>query len=163
MTTLVRWDPAAEVDSLQSEMNRLFDGFFGGRANGSNGTARRWIPPMDLAETDDELILTADLPGVGEEDVAIEIKDGALTISGERKNAREQSGHGYHRVERSFGRFARTLALPRGVDAESVAASFADGVLEVRIPKPAERKPHRVQIGRNGQEQASIEGEATQK
>lgn len=161
MTTLVRWDPATEVDSLQSEMNRLFDGFFGGRANGPNAP-RRWIPPMDLAETDGELILTADLPGVAEEDVAIEIKDGTLAISGERKDAREEKGRGYHRLERSFGRFSRTLTLPRGVEAESVAASFEDGVLEVRIPKPEERRPHRVQIGGAG-EPAAIEGEGSEK
>jgi HSP20 family protein len=160
MTTLVRWDPAAEVDSLQSEMNRLFDGFFGGRGNGS-GT-RRWIPPMDLAETEEELILTADLPGVAEDDVAIEIKDGTLAISGERRDTREQGGRGYHRVERSFGRFARTLTLPRGVDAESVAARFEDGVLEVRIPKPEERRPPRVQIG-GGEDRVAIDGEGTEK
>lgn len=160
MTTLVRWDPATEVDSLQSEMNRLFDGFFGVRGNGSG--SRRWIPPMDLAETEDELILTADLPGVREEDVAIEIKDGTLTVSGERKDAREESGRGYHRVERSFGRFSRTLTLPRGVDAESVAARFDDGVLEVHIPKPEERKPHRVRIG-EGEDRSAIEGQGSEK
>lgn len=158
MTTLVRWDPALEVDSLQSEMGRLFDGFFGDRATG----ARRWMPAMDLAESEGELILTADLPGMGEDDVAIEVKDGILSISGERTDSREESGLGFHRAERSFGRFSRTLTLPRGVDASKVAAEFNDGVLEVRIPKPEERKPHRVRIG-GGEEPAAIEGDATEK
>ena len=159
MTTLVRWDPAAEVDSLQSEVNRLFDGFFGGgRSNGS----RRWIPPMDLAETEDELVLTADLPGMSEEDIAIEVKDGVLAVTGERKDGRRESGSGYHRAERSFGRFSRTLALPRGVDAEHVSAKFDRGVLEVHIPKPEERKPFRVQIG-GADEQPAIEAEGTEK
>ena len=161
MTTLVRWDPALEVESLQSEMNRLFDGFFGGRANGS--TARRWVPAMDLAETEDELILTADLPGLDEGDISIEIKDGTLTLAGERKDLRESEGRGYHRVERSFGRFSRTMSMPRGVDAESVRAQFHQGVLEVRIPKPEERKPHRVQISANGNGKPAIEGEASEK
>ena len=161
MTTLVRWDPAVEVDSLQSEMNRLFDGFFGGRSNGSE-SARRWVPQMDLAETEDDLVLTADLPGVSPDDVSIEIKEGTLTVAGERKDRRESKGAGYHRVERRFGGFSRTMTLPRGVDAEGVAADFADGVLEVRIPKPEERKPHRVEIGRGG-EQAAIEGEGSEK
>src|SRR5688572_6329878 len=111
---LVRWDPAVEVDSLQSEVNRLFDGFFGsGRAaaNG-NGAARRWVPAMDLAETEGHLVLTADLPGLGEDDISIEIKDGVLTIAGERRGGSEQGGKGFHRVERSFGRFSRSLTLP---------------------------------------------------
>ena len=147
---LVRFDPAVEVDSLQSEVNRLFDGFFGGRgaaagANGS-GRSRRWVPAMDLGETADHLVLTADLPGMGEEDISIEIKDGVLTIAGERRSASEQNDQGYHRVERSFGRFSRSLTLPEGIDAERVAANFDRGVLEVRIPKPAERKPHKVEI-----------------
>lgn len=147
---LVRWDPAVEVDSLQSEVNRLFDGFFGGSrvgAGGGNGVTRRWVPAMDLAETEDHLVLTADLPGLGEDDISIEIKDGVLTIAGERRGGSEQNGKGYHRVERSFGRFSRSLTLPAGIDAGSVAAGFDRGVLEVRIPKPAERKPHKVEIG----------------
>jgi HSP20 family protein len=161
MATLVRWDPSVEVDSLQSEMNRLFDGFFG--SGRTTGNARRWVPAMDLAETEEELILTADLPGLGEDDISIEIKDGTLTLAGERKNARESEGRGYHRVERSFGRFSRTMSLPRGIDAESVAAHFDNGVLEVRIPKPEERKPHRVQISANGSSRPAIEGEASEK
>ena len=143
---VVRWDPAREVDSLQSEMNRLFDTFFGGNPRGS-GTARRWVPSMDLVETDDHLVLRADLPGLDEDDVAIEIKDGVLTVSGERKAEREEKSEGFYRVERASGAFSRSLSLPRGVDADAVRAGFDKGVLEVRIPKPEERKPHRVEIG----------------
>jgi HSP20 family protein len=154
--TLVRWDPAGEVDSLQSEVNRLFDTFF---ANGRGGAAnaRRWVPAMDLAESEDELVLTADLPGMSEDDISIEIKDGVLTIAGERRDSRREEGKGYHRVERSFGRFARTLSLPDGIDADRVAASFDRGVLEVRIPKPEERKPHRVPIGAGAVEAGGTE------
>lgn len=144
---LVRWDPAVEVDSLQSEVNRLFDSFFsGGRGSNGNGATRRWVPAMDLAETPDHLLLTADLPGLGEEDISIEIKDGVLTVAGERRAESERKDKGYHRVERSFGRFSRSLSLPEGIDAEQVAASFDRGVLEIRIPKPAERQPHKVEI-----------------
>ncbi len=151
---LVRVDPAVEVDSLQSEVNRMFDSFFGGRPNGG---ARRWIPPMDLAETEDELVLTADVPGVDEDEISIEIKDRVLTVSGERRDSREEKDRGYHRVERSYGRFARSLTLPEGIDSERVVANFDRGVLEVRIPKPEQRKPHRVTIG-----SGSIEGKATE-
>src|ERR671925_1731482 len=143
---LVRWDPIGELDSLQSDMNRLFDRFFGGRA--PNDTSRRWIPAMDLLETEDHLVLRGDLPGMTEDDVNIEIKDHVLTVSGERKAEHEDKGEGYHRVERAFGSFSRSLTLPAGVDAGQVEANFDNGVLEVRIPKPAEAKPTRVQIGK---------------
>jgi len=151
---LVRFDPTREVDSLQSEVNRVFDAFFG---NGGN-RPRRWVPAMDLVETEDHLILRADLPGMSTDDVNIEVKDGTLTVSGERKAEHESEREGYYRVERAFGAFSRSLSLPRGVEPDSVAADFSDGVLEVRIPKPAERKPHRVEIGAG-----SVNGTATEK
>jgi len=153
---IVRWDPVRELDSLQSDMNRLFDGFFQGRAG--NGGGRRWIPAMDLVETDEHLVLRGDLPGLSEEDVEIEIKDNVLTVSGERKAEHEERSEGFYRVERAFGRFSRSLTLPRGVESDKVSAKFDRGVLEVRIPKPEERKPTRVQIGTG-----SVEGEATEK
>src|ERR687891_2480794 len=146
MTSLIRWEPIRELDSLQSELNRTFDGFFGARGNGIS--SRRWIPAMDLAETDEHLVLRADLPGMSEDDVEIEIKHNVLTVSGERKSDHEEKGEGFHRVERAFGRFSRSLSLPDGVDAGKVDASFADGVLEVRVPKPEQSKPTRVQIGK---------------
>jgi HSP20 family protein len=144
---LVRWDPARELDLLQSDMNRLFDTFFQGRGGGASNGSRRWIPPMDLAETDSEFVLRADLPGLDEDDLDIEIKDNVLRISGEREAEREERGEGYHRVERAFGRFSRALDLPEGIDADAVTARFDRGVLEVRVPKPEERQPTKVQIG----------------
>ena len=152
---LVRFDPGREVDSLQSEVNRVFDAFFG---NGAGARARRWVPPMDLVETDEDLVLRADLPGVKGEDVNIEVKDGTLTVSGERRAEHEEGSEGFYRVERAFGTFSRSLSLPRGVDPDAVTADFTDGVLEVRIPKPEERKPYRVEIGAG-----SVNGTATEK
>lgn len=144
---LVRWDPVRELDSLQSDMNRLFDSFFGRRETGRGLGAQRWIPPMDLVETDEHLVLRADLPGLERNDIDIEVKDGVLTISGERRAEHEEKGEGFHRVERAFGSFSRSLDLPKGVDPDSLQASFDQGVLEVRIPKPEERKPTRIEIG----------------
>jgi HSP20 family protein len=143
---LVRWDPIRELDSLQGDMNRLFDRFFEGRT--ANGMGRRWIPAMDLVATENDLVLRGDLPGMSEEDVDIEIKDNVLTVSGERQAEHEDKGEGYHRVERAFGRFSRSLSLPQGIDPDKVEAKFEKGVLEVHIPKPAEAKPTRVQIGK---------------
>jgi HSP20 family protein len=152
---LVRWDSHRDVDSLQSEMNRVFDAFFGGPANGA--PARRWVPPMDLVERDDHLVLRADLPGIEPDDVNIEIKDGVLTVSGERKAQHEDKADGYYRVERAYGAFSRSLSLPEGIDSDRVSADFTNGVLEVTIPKPEERKPHRVEIGAG-----AVEGTATE-
>jgi HSP20 family protein len=152
---LVRWDPAREVDTLQGEVNRLFDTFFGGS---NDVRARRWVPAMDLVESDDHLVLRADLPGLDSDDVNIEIKDGVLTVSGERKTEHEEKSEGFYRVERAFGSFSRSLSLPEGIDAEKVSADFDKGVLEVRIPKPEERKPHRVAIGTE-----SVNGTGTEK
>ncbi len=150
---LVRWDPTRQFASFPSDIDRMFDAFLGT----ANGTTRRWVPAMDLVETDDEFVLRADLPGLEADDVEIEVQDGLLTVSGERKTEHEEQKDGYHRVERAYGSFSRSLSLPQGVDADQVQADFDKGVLEVHIPKPAERKPHRVQIG------ASVDGKAQEK
>ena len=155
---IVRWEPLRELGSLQNEMNRLFNTVFDTPPPGNGGTLRRWVPAMDLVETEDHFLLKADLPGLDESDVSIEVQDGTLTISGERKAEHESNEEGYYRVERAFGSFSRSLTLPKGVDADAVSASFDRGVLEVRIPKPAERKPRRISIG--GSEPAAIEGSA---
>ncbi len=160
---LVRWDPVREIDSLQGEMNRLFSTFFdtptarGG--GGGNGGTRRWIPAMDLVETAEHFVLKADLPGIKETDVNIELENNVLTISGERKTEHEEKHEGYYRVERSTGAFSRSLTLPEGIDPDAVMATFDNGVLEVRIPKPAEIKPRRVQIGVGGAAPKTIESD----
>jgi HSP20 family protein len=158
---IVRWEPLREFSTLQNEMNRLFNTVFDAPAgNGGGTTLRRWMPAMDLVETADHFVLRADLPGLSEEDVAIEVEDRVLTISGERKAEHELSKEGYHRVERAFGSFSRALTLPEGVDADAVAATFDRGVLEVRIPKPEQRKPRKVAIGVNGA-QKTLEADAS--
>jgi HSP20 family protein len=156
--TIVRWEPFRELNTLQTEMNRLFNSVFDAPATGpgNGGSLRRWMPAMDLVETDESFVLRADLPGIGEEDVRIELEDDTLTVSGERKAEHESKGEGYYRVERATGSFSRSLRLPQGVNAEAVSANFDRGVLEVRIPKPEQRKPRRIEIGAAGQK--TIEG-----
>jgi HSP20 family protein len=145
---LVRWEPARELHTIQQEMNRLFNTFFDAPAGGEGpGTAaRRWVPAMDLVETDDHFVLHADLPGLAEGDVKIEVADDVLTVSGERRFETEAKKDGFYRLERGSGAFARSLTLPEGVDAQAIEASFDKGVLEVRVPKPEQRKPRRVEI-----------------
>jgi HSP20 family protein len=162
---LVRWEPVRELTSLQNEMNRLFNTFFDtptAAGNGANGgSLRRWIPAMDLVETDDHFVLKADLPGLDESDVNIEVEDNVLTVSGERNAEHEDKREGYVRVERAYGSFRRSLTLPEGVNPEAVTASFDKGVLEVSIPKPEERKPRKVAI-QVGERPAAIEGNESQ-
>jgi HSP20 family protein len=154
--TIVRWEPLREFGTLQNEMNRLFNTVFDTPAPGNGGTLRRWMPAMDLVETDDHFVLRADLPGMTEDDIKIEFENDILTVSGERKAEHESKGEGYYRVERAFGSFSRSLTLPKGIDAEAVTAKFDRGVLEVRVPKPEERKPRRIEIGGAGPQ--TIEG-----
>ncbi len=146
--TIVRWEPLREFDRL---FNTLLES-----PGADGGTLRRWMPSMDLLETGEAFVLKADLPGMSEEDVSIELEDSTLTVSGERKAEHESNGEGYLRVERASGSFRRSLTLPKGVDPEAVTASFDRGVLEVRIPKPEQRKPRRIAI--NGAGQRTIEG-----
>ncbi len=158
---LIRWEPARELNSLQSEMNRLFNTFFDAPLPNGAATARRWLPAMDLVETEGDFVLKADLPGLSEKDVSIELEDNVLTISGERKSEHEERKDGVHRVERASGGFARSLTLPEGVNPEAIKASFDRGVLEVRIPKPEQRKPRKVEISVGSDEQKTIEGSAS--
>ena len=153
---LVRWEPVRELNTIQQEMNRLFDAFFdtpAAPAQGDQregGPVRRWVPAMDLVETDDHFVLHADLPGLGEGDVKIEVADDTLTLSGERRFEHEGSKEGFYRLERGAGSFMRRLTLPDGVDPEGITAEFDNGVLEVRIPKPEQRRPRRVEIAVGG-------------
>jgi len=145
---IVRWEPLRELTTLQNEMNRLFSSVFDAPVQGNgNGTLRRWMPAMDLIEEDDHFVLRADLPGMTEDDVTIEVEDRVLTVSGERKAEHTEKKDGYQRVERAFGSFSRSLTLPEGVDGDEITATFDRGVLEVRIPKPEERKPRKIAIG----------------
>jgi HSP20 family protein len=154
---IVRWEPFRELSSLQTEMNRLFNAAFDA-PTGGNGGARRWTPAMDLLETDDAFVIRADLPGLSESDVNVELEEGVLTVSGERKIEHEDKREGFYRVERAYGSFSRSLTLPKGVDPEAVNASFDRGVLEVRVPKPEQRKPRKIEI--SGAEPRTIEGAA---
>jgi len=156
--TIVRWEPLRELSSLQNEMNRLFNTVFDTPV--ANGGNRRWVPAMDLVETAEDFVLRADLPGMTQDGVKIEVEDNVLTVSGERKAEHEAREEGFYRLERAFGGFSRSLTLPKGVNAEAVRASFNNGVLEVHIPKPEESKPRRIEIS-VGDTPTAIEGSST--
>jgi HSP20 family protein len=122
-----------------------------------SGALGRWIPATDLVEEGDQFVLRADLPGIDEEAVSVELEDNVLTISGERSSEKQDRKEGYARIKRASGAFSRSLTLPEGIDPESITANFDKGVLEVRVPKPEQRKPRRVAIN-VGDSPSVIEG-----
>lgn len=160
---LIRWEPARELQSVQTEINRLFNTLFDAPATTAGTQSRRWIPAMDLVETDGDFVLRADLPGLTEKDVKIELQDNVLTLSGERKSEHEERKDGFYRLERASGTFSRSLTLPEGVDPQAVKASFTNGVLEVHIPKPEVRKPQKIEISVGGSQTGpeTLEGSET--
>jgi HSP20 family protein len=146
--TLVRFGPAREPSTVQQQMNRLFGSLAYPPAAAPAAAPSRpgWVPAVDVVETADEYLFRADLPGLGSDDVKIEVDANVLTISGERDGAQEPQEGGYRKIERASGAFARSLRLPRGTDPTAISAHFADGVLEVHIPRPERSQPWRVAI-----------------
>ena len=131
--------------SLQREIDRLFDDFTSGFPAIGNGKAEM-LPSMDVSETDKEIEITAELPGLEEKDVQINIADNLLSIRGEKIAEKEEKDKNYRLVERSYGSFERTLELPKGVDADAIQANIAKGVLKVTIPKPAPAQTKKIEV-----------------
>jgi HSP20 family protein len=144
---LMRWDPFRELEEVSTRLNRFFSQPSGRRLIEDEGSLlAEWAPAIDVQETDAEYLIKADLPEVKKEDVRVELQDGIICLQGERKQEKEEKGKRFHRIERAYGRFERRLALPRGVDAQKVAAEFKDGVLSVHLPKSAHVKPTSVEV-----------------
>ncbi len=152
---VVRWEPFRELAALQNEMSRFMNQTWGTSGAGGGNGASTWLPPLDVWETEEEIVLAVDLPGVAEDGVTIEVDDGVLTVSGERVRTVEEGSDRFYRFERRFGQFSRSATLPQGIDSSKIKAEFEQGVLQIHVPKPEERKPMRVQIGVTGQ----IDGE----
>jgi HSP20 family protein len=145
-------------------MARLMNQVLGQTSPTGNGDtdAASWLPPVDVTEAEDALILNFDLPGISQDDITVELNDSVLTVSGQRERKQEVAKDGYYRFERRFGAFSRSVTLPQGVSEDDIAASYENGVLEVRVPKPEEQKPRRIQVG-GGQGAKSIEGKGNRK
>ena len=142
--TLVRWSPWRDIMSVQDEMNRLFNGLVTSRGARTGG--EDWAPSVDISETDDGFIVTADAPGMSADDIKISVANNVLTLRGEKRNVREEKEENFHRVERAFGSFERTFSLPSTVDSENIRAKYKAGVLEVRLPKSKEAKPQEIKV-----------------
>ena len=140
-----RWDPFRDLSDVQSEMNRLFDGVFG-RPAPTAGFDRVWAPAVDMYETKDELVVTAELPGVNENGIKLSMTGDMLSLRGERAQSQDMKQEGQYRGERWFGKFERTLPLPFPVQSEKVKATYRDGVLTITLPKAEENKPKEIKI-----------------
>lgn len=144
---IVRFDPFREMDRLQNEVNRLFEGYTQAPDGNSNpAAARLWSPAVDIAENQDEIVLRAELPGMRQEDIDIELTGDTLTLRGERKFDNEERRENFVRVERSYGRFQRSFTLGVPVQHDAVQAGYKDGILQVRLPKSEATKPRKVQV-----------------
>ncbi|NIS75450.1 MAG: Hsp20 family protein [Deltaproteobacteria bacterium] len=145
---IVRWfDPFRELGVIQDRMNRLFEESFPKTRGGENVFSKGvWLPPVDIYETEAQVVVTAELAGVDKDNVSIEVKDGVLTIKGERKYQKEVDEEYFHLMEREYGSFKRSFSLPAKIDREKVSASFNGGVLEIILPKKEEVKPKQITI-----------------
>jgi len=144
---LARWNPNRDMMSVRDEMSRVLNEVFArGASDESAWVSGAWTPPVDIYETDEALVLKAELPGFSKDDISIELKENTLVIKGERKHEDEVKEGNYHRMERSYGAFQRAFMLPMTVDQEKVKASYKDGILELRLPKVQAAQPKRIAV-----------------
>jgi HSP20 family protein len=140
-TTLTRWDPFQQLAEMQREVDRIL-----GRTQHNGDTTHAWLPVVDIEQTKDAVVLKFDLPGMKREDVLVEVEGRTLTVSGERKEEKEDTHEGYYSRERTTGRFSRSFMLPENVEESKIEAKFEDGVLIVKVPRSAEEKPRKISI-----------------
>lgn len=143
MFDLARWEPFDGFNGMQSRINDLFEQAWGRREQAPAGA---WYPPVDILESEDSYLIRAELPGMKREDFNLELNDGTLTLSGERKAEEPADGTHYHRSERLAGKFSRSFHLPEKVRQDAIGAAYRDGVLEVHVPKAEEAKPKKITV-----------------
>ena len=143
---LIRWTPLRHMMSFRDEMDRVLDDFYGRMRPGSETYEGDWLPAMDMKETDNEMVASIELPGLSKDDIKVSVKNDMLTVSGEKRQEKVEDKDNVHRVERSYGYFKRSLALPVEVDSEKVKAAFKDGVLKITLPKTESKKIKEIPI-----------------
>ena len=143
---IVRWEPFRDLVTPQRDFDRLFRDAFSSQHGETELSTRSWAPPVDIYETEEAIVLKAELPGVDPKDVEVRVEDNTLFLKGERKFEKEVKEQNYHRVERSYGSFARSFSLPNSISADKVKAEFKDGLLTLTMPKREEAKPKTIKI-----------------
>jgi HSP20 family protein len=150
--SVLRWDPFQDLLSLRDEMNRVFDRAWGQTA--SDQTVRAWAPALDIAERKDAYLVTVELPGINPDDIDVTLENNLLTIQGQRHRAQDSSDQQFHRVERAYGLFRRSVSLPSTVQADAIQASYENGVLQLLVPKAEEAKPRKIAVSAGEQRHA---------
>ncbi|MDP2799986.1 MAG: Hsp20/alpha crystallin family protein [Deltaproteobacteria bacterium] len=143
---IVKWEPFRDLLSLQERMNRLFEESLGRTEKREELIQGSWAPPVDIYETAEAIVIQAELPGLTHEDIRVEMKDNTLVLSGERRFQKDVKQENYHRIERSYGVFNRSFALPSTVEADKIKARFSNGILEIIVPKQEEAKPKQIKV-----------------
>jgi len=148
---IIRWDPFREMVTLREKMNRLFEDAVTGQREDRDLVSSTWSPAVDIYETENGIVLTAELPGIEDKDIAVKLEDNSLTLKGERQFQKETKEENYHRIERSYGSFYRSFTIPPYVDQEKIKAEHEHGVLKIFLPKKHESKPRAVKVVKPGQ------------
>jgi HSP20 family protein len=147
MMDLIQWNPLREMVSLRERMNRLFDdSWFRTDGYGDDVAMGMWSPAVDMFEKNDHLVIKAELPGMEKKDINLDLKDGVLTLRGERKHENQVQDENFYRREMSYGKFVRTFSLPSDVDSEKIKAEFQNGLLTIEVPKPEQHKPKQITV-----------------
>lgn len=147
MMDLIQWNPLREMVSLRERMSRLFDdSWFRTDGFGDDVAMGMWSPAVDMFEKDDHLVIKAELPGMEKKDINLDLKDGVLTLRGERKHENQVQDENFYRREMSYGKFVRTFSLPSDVDPEKIKAEFQNGLLTIEVPKPEQHKPKQITV-----------------
>src|SRR5204863_8080157 len=143
---VVRWDPFRDLNLLQDRMNRLFDDAGRGWRADEPAATTTWSPAVDIFETEAEIIVKAELPGMEQKDITLHLENNVLSLRGERKFEKEAKDENYHRIERSYGAFSRSFSIPATVDDENIRAEYKDGVLNIVLPKKEQARPKQINI-----------------
>jgi HSP20 family protein len=143
---IIRWDPYRDLVTLREKMNRLFEDTATGQSGSRELASSSWTPAVDIYETEHEIVLSAEVPGIDEKDIEIKLEDNTLTLRGERKFEQETQEENFHRIERAYGSFFRSFSLPHYIDQEQIKAEHEHGVLKVVLPKKSEKKARKVTI-----------------
>ena len=147
MMNLVRWNPWREMNTLQNRLNHLLaDSFFQTGRSDDDMSMGTWHPVVDMYDEDDKIVIKAELPGMDKKDIAIDVKDRVLTLSGERNTDNEVKEENYYRRERVYGKFQRAFSLPADVDSDKIKADFKEGLLKIEVPKPEKQKPKQITV-----------------
>ncbi len=143
---IVRWDPFRDLNLLQDRMNRLFDDAGRSWRTDEPAATTTWSPSVDIFETEGEIVVKAELPGMDRKDITLHLENNVLTLRGERKFQKEKKDENYHRIERCYGNFSRSFSIPVTVDEEKIGADYKDGVLKIMLPKKEQARPEQIKI-----------------